>query len=379
MSDFKKVDRLLEEYYTGAISRRQFIRRALLMGLSAAALPGMITSFAAEPARAQAITGTGEVVVCSWGGAYTEAQRKAFFDPFERQTGIRVRTVGVPDLAKIRAMVQTKNVEWDLIDAEGRWVQALGEQGMLERADYNIIPKDEHSPGAISDYGIGSVAYGYVMGWNTQKFPAGRSPSTWQHWFNAQQYPGRRAMYSDPMPILEFALMGDGVPMEQVYQNNQMDVDRAFRFLQSRKSMVNVWYRATTQAETLMRGGEVDIIHSPNGRMINLKRDNQPVDFTYNQGAWMQSFWVTPKGSRNKENAWKLGAYLARAVNQAQFAVYYAGMGMGNVKAYSYMPKEIIDFAITSPANLKVTLRISIPFWAKNTDDIQKRWLAFLG
>jgi hypothetical protein len=43
------------------------------------------------------------------------------------------------------------------------------------------------------------------------------------------------------------------------------------------------------------------------------------------------------------------------------------------------MPKEIIDFAITSPANLKVTLRISIPFWAKNTDDIQKRWLAFLG
>ena len=67
------------------------------------------------------------------------------------------------------------------------------------------------------------------------------------------------------------------------------------------------------------------------------------------------------------------------AVNQAQFAVYYAGMGMGNVKAYNYMPKEIIDFAITSPANLKVTLRISIPWWAKNTDDVQKRWLAFLG
>jgi putative spermidine/putrescine transport system substrate-binding protein len=248
---------------------------------------------------------------------------------------------------------------------------------MLERADYNIIPKDEHSPGAVSDYGIGSVAYGYVMGWNTRKVPGGRGPTTWAQWFNAQAFPGRRAMFSDPMPILEFALMSDGVAMDQLYPN--LDVDRAFRVLQARKSMINIWYRATTQAETLMRGEEVDLIHSPNGRMINLKRDNQPIDFTYNQGAWMQSFWVTPKGSRNKENAWKLGAFLARASNQAQFAVYYAGMGMGNINAYRYMPQEIIDYAITSPANLKVTLRISIPWWAKNTDDVQKRWLAFLG
>ena len=57
-----------------------------------------------------------EVVVCSWGGAYTDAQRKAFFDPFERQTGIRVRTVGVPDLAKIRA-VEPDHVAGDLMDA----------------------------------------------------------------------------------------------------------------------------------------------------------------------------------------------------------------------------------------------------------------------
>jgi putative spermidine/putrescine transport system substrate-binding protein len=376
MADVKKVDALIEEYYTGAISRREFVRRALLLGLSAAALPGLVTSFAAETAHAQQIRGSGEVVVCSWGGAYTEAQRKAFFDPFERESGIRVRTVGVPDLAKIRAMVTTKNVEWDLVDAEGRWVVTLGEQGMLERADYSVIPRDEQNPATVSDYGIGSVAYGYVMGWSTKKFPAGKNPTTWQQWFDAQAFPGRRAMYSDPMPVLEFALLADGVTIDKLYP---LDVDRAFRFLQSKKPLVNVWYRATTQAETLMRGEEVDLIHSPNGRMINLKRDNQPVDFTYNQGAWMQSFWVTPKGAPNKVNAWKLGAFMARAVNQAQFAVYYAGMGMGNTRAYNLMPREIVDFAVTSPQNIKVQVRISIPWWGKNTDDVQKRWLAFIG
>jgi putative spermidine/putrescine transport system substrate-binding protein len=378
MADKRKVGKLLEQYFTGEVTRREFMRRALLLGLSTAALPGLITSFAASPASAQQIKGTGEVVVCSWGGAYTDAQRASFFDPFERESGVRVRTVGIPDLAKLRAMVQTKNVEWDLVDAEGRWVVSLGEQGMLERADYTIIPRDEQNPGSVSDYGIGSVAYGYVMGWSTKKFPVGKNPTTWKQWFDAQAYPGRRAMYTDPMPILEFALMADGVPMNQLYTPT-LDVDRAFRYLQAHKSMINVWYRATTQAETLMRGEEVDLIHSANGRMINLKRDNQPVDFTYNEGAWMQSFWVTPKGSPNKVNAWKLSAFMARAVNQAQFAVRYPGMGMGNTRAYNLMPRESIDYAITSPQNLKVTLQISIPYWAKNTDENQKRWLAFLG
>jgi putative spermidine/putrescine transport system substrate-binding protein len=377
MTDWRKVDRALEEFHTGKIDRRTFFKRAAALGVSASAIPSLVTSFL-SPAQAQErIRGTGEVVVCSWGGAYTEAQRIAFFAPFEQESGIRVRTVSFPDLARIRAMVQNNNVEWDLVDAEGRWVDRLGQENMLERANWNIIPRAEQTAGSLSDYGIGSVAYGYVMGWANRALPGGRAPSTWAEWWDGNTFRGRRAKYADPMPILEFALLADGVPMNQLYPN--LDVDRAFRFLQARKSQINVWYRATAQAETLMRGGEVEFIHSPNGRMINMVRDNQPVNFTYNQGAWMQSFWVTPRGSKNRENAWKLGAFMARAVNQAQFAVNYAGMGMGNPNSYRYLPKEIVDYAITSPQNLARTLRISIPWWSKNTDDIQRRWLAFLG
>ena len=104
------------------IGRRDFVGRAI--GAAAAA-----AGFAAAPRRARGQGG--EVVVCTWGGTYTEAQRKFFFDPFERETGIRVRTVGVPDIAKIRAMVQARAVEWDLVDAEGQMMLRFGADYIL--------------------------------------------------------------------------------------------------------------------------------------------------------------------------------------------------------------------------------------------------------
>ena len=124
------------------LGRRTFLRQALGVGAAAAAGAGIAPS-GPRPARAQA---GGEVVVCTWGGTYTEAQRKFFFDPFEKETGIRVRTVGVPDIAKIRAMVQARAVEWDLVDAEGQMMLRLAADDMLERADFSVISKADLLP-----------------------------------------------------------------------------------------------------------------------------------------------------------------------------------------------------------------------------------------
>src|SRR5438034_7326993 len=150
MSINRRVDKLIEQYYRGGISRRAFIRRACWLGLSAAAVPGLVVEFLTSPARGQT-KGTGEVVVCTWGGSYADAQKKAFFDPFEQETGIRVRVTGIPDVAKIRAMVSTNNVEWDLVDAEGEMMIVLGREGMLERADYSVIDRQGLMRGSTSE------------------------------------------------------------------------------------------------------------------------------------------------------------------------------------------------------------------------------------
>jgi putative spermidine/putrescine transport system substrate-binding protein len=356
------------------MTRREFGRRALGLGIGTAALPGVVASVLDRPAEAQALKGSGEVVVCTWGGSYTDAQRKAFFDPFEKESGIRVRTVGSPDLAKIQAMVQSRAVEWDLVDAEAQMMVRLGAQDMLERADFSIVPKADLFPEAVSEWGIGSVAYGYVLGWSTKKFPQ-KEPSTWKDFFDTQAFPGRRAMYAQPMPVLEFALVSDGVPMNKLYP---LDVDRAFRILERHKASINVWYKSSAQLPTLLRGEEVDLVEGTNGRMADLVKNGVPVKWTYNQGAWMQSFWVVPKGARNRENAMKLMAYYARADAEAQFGELFAN-GVPNRKAYELMSKEAAALLPTAPGNIERQIRLDYVWWSKNVEELTKRWLAFLG
>jgi len=329
-----------------------------------------------SPARAQTLGG-GELVVCSWGGHYADAQKAAFFDPFEKDTGTRVRVVGIPDLAKIQAMVQTNNVEWDLIDAEGQWVINLGRAGLLEPFDWSLIDTKQLVRGTWSKYGVGSVAYSYNLMWSTQVYPAGHSPKPWADFFDTKRLPGRRAAYKQPLPILEFALIADGVPKDKLYP---LDVQRAFKFLTSKKDAVSVWYPQPSQGPTLFRGKEVDMLAGPSVSLVNtMKQQGDPVDFTYDGAGWLQSFWITPKGSKNLQAAMKLQTYFARADNDAKFVDLYPGLGVPNAKAYGMMPKGVAESLPTSPQNAAVEFAVNPEWWADNVEAVTKQWIEWIG
>jgi putative spermidine/putrescine transport system substrate-binding protein len=55
----------------------------------------------------QRLKGSGVVQVCSYGGAFQDAQRKAYFEPFERLSGIKVIEAQGPDPAKVKARWST--------------------------------------------------------------------------------------------------------------------------------------------------------------------------------------------------------------------------------------------------------------------------------
>src|SRR5258706_12847847 len=83
-------------------------RRALALGAGALlAAPAIL-----RPARAQGRA----VYVNSYGGVWESAWKKAFFDPFTAQTGIAIKTVPGVSFAKLKAQVQTRNYEWDVIN-----------------------------------------------------------------------------------------------------------------------------------------------------------------------------------------------------------------------------------------------------------------------
>src|SRR5205823_6054751 len=63
----------------------------------------------ARPARAD----KGELVVVTWGGSLVKAQRKAYFEGFEKETGIKIKDDTPPTPAKLKTMVEPGNVTWD--------------------------------------------------------------------------------------------------------------------------------------------------------------------------------------------------------------------------------------------------------------------------
>src|SRR6266540_2298204 len=101
-------------------------RRDFLVGAGTLAL----TATMGRPAWSQA---KGKVVVCSWGGSFMDTQREAFFKPFQQETGIEVVEATTPEFAKIRAMVESGNIEWEVVNIVPSDYLALVKLGMLEK------------------------------------------------------------------------------------------------------------------------------------------------------------------------------------------------------------------------------------------------------
>jgi len=57
------------------------------------------------------LKGSGEVRIATFGGTMQETQQRAYFEPFEKITGIKVRPFPGSNATKVKAMVDTGNVE----------------------------------------------------------------------------------------------------------------------------------------------------------------------------------------------------------------------------------------------------------------------------
>src|SRR5215471_7300034 len=134
-------------------SRRQIIRAATRLGLGAGAavaldrMIGAPLALAADAPTLPEITsipeklkGSGVVRVCSYGGAFQDAQRKAYFEPFERLSGIKVIESQGPDIVKLKAMLDTNNIEYDVGEFDRAGVIDLTKKGdYWEEIDYSLV------------------------------------------------------------------------------------------------------------------------------------------------------------------------------------------------------------------------------------------------
>ena len=101
-----------------------------------------------------------ELTIVSWGGAYSMSQRKAFHEPFMKETGhIILEDEWAGDVSQIRAQVDTKNYKWDVVDSYPHDAINGCDEGYLERIDTEKLglTADDFIPGGFLECGIGGI------------------------------------------------------------------------------------------------------------------------------------------------------------------------------------------------------------------------------
>src|ERR1700750_1653928 len=177
------------------------------------------------------------LTVVNVGGANANAQKKAFYEPYEK-TGTPVVAVEYNgEQAKIKVMVDSKNVTWDAVEVESPDVARGCDEGLFEKLDWaKIGNKADFLPAAVTDCGIGIFVWSTVMAWDGDKLKAG--PKTWADFWDTKKFPGKRGLRKGARYNLEFALMADGVKPADVYKTlaTKEGADRAFKKLGELKS-----------------------------------------------------------------------------------------------------------------------------------------------
>lgn len=361
------------------LSRRDFLRRTGQISLGAAVLGGMaplVTACGASTKSTGNASGSGKssgkVVVADWGGDIQDAEKKYLYDPFTKETGIEVVLSGPPDDAKIKAMVDSGNVEWDVVAGAVSDVLALGTK-YFEPLPDSVKTADGVDPKYITDYSAGYYVFSTNLGWNT-KATNGKPLNTWADFWNTGSYPGKRtlAFGGGNDPQLEFALLADGVPMESLYP---LDIDRAFTMLKDIKPSIAQWWSSGSQPGQMLSSGQVAAASIWVGRAQDLKKAGAPVDFTFNQGMIIPAAWIVPKGAPNKDNAFKLIEYSLRPEIQGAVWGNYSE-GPTNSKAFDKMSQEWAKTLPTYPDNAKVQFVRDEQWWGKNRTDVLQRFQA---
>ena len=321
-----------------------------------------------------------QLTVTSWGGAYQMSQRKAYMEPYSKATGTKITEEEYNgELAKIKAMVDAKSVNWDVVDVDsGRAIQGCTE-GVLETIDWSKLGLDRSKfTGADKfDCAVPTILYATVIAYDKDKTPNG--PQTIADLFDTAKFPGKRGLQKDPGVNLEWALIADGVAAADVYKvlATPEGVARAFKKLDTIKKDV-VWWEAGAQPPQLLADGQVVMTSSWNGRIYDANK-NSGKHFAI---MWDSQFldwdlWAIPKGDPRMDDAYKFVAFASSPAAQAD-QTHYISYGPGNVDAIPNVDPAILPNLPTAPDNMKTAVLLDAAFWGDHGDDLRQRFTAWL-
>jgi len=340
-----------------------------------------LTALLAAPILAQA---EDSLTVIAFGGANGAAIKKHMVDPFAQSRGINVLLDSYSGgIAEMKAQVEAGRIQWDVVSVEALDLERACSEGLLERIDHSLLPEGidgtpasaDFIPGALTECGVAADVFAVVFAYNEQTIGKNR-PQSIADVFDLKKIPGKRALQKRPHVAMEWALMADGVPKNQIYQvlATEQGQARAFNKLDSIKPSI-VWFDSWSQAPQLLNDGGAVLVQSANGRFYDaIRRENKPFVVVWDGMVYDLDVWTILKGTPRREAA-------------MQFILYATGSkpltGMADV-AYGptrkssapLLPAEVKPHLPTS--HLSVGLQGDAEFWADHGEALSEKFNEWL-
>jgi putative spermidine/putrescine transport system substrate-binding protein len=346
-----------------------FTRRALLHAAGLAGATGILASVGDRAARAAQEFAGKSVVFASWGGSFQDAQAACYCAPFAAASGANVVQAGPVEYAKLRTMVQSGHPVWDVADVTIEFLYTAAKDGLFEKIDLKLVNLDRIAPTYQHPYGVGDIVWSYNIAHSSTAFPDGNGPKNWADVFDLKRFPGTRTMRDRVAPMLEVALLADGVPPDKLYP---LDVDRAFKKLDTIKKNTIFW-TTNSQSQQLFTDGEVSCGLILNGRAYDAVQKGAKITLEWNQNIQSVDYLVVPKGSKNIDVAMGLIDMMTVAENQAKLANLIA-YSPTNPAAFDTIDKAIAPWLSTNPENASKGFVINADYWRDQYEKLAERW-----
>lgn len=327
--------------------------------------------FAAAPAFAQR-----DLTIVAGGGQLQDHMRRTLFETFTARTGIPVRDSSYDyNVGPIRAMVQARNVTWDVVLVEAPDLIRGCEDGVFERIDWSVVNREKFLPGGATTCGAGAIGWGVSVFRDVNRNPTG--PSNWREFWDTQRFPGRRTLRRGARMTLEIALMGDGVPAADVYRvlATPAGQQRAFAALDRIRPSLVFWTGGQQPLEWV-NAGEVAYAVGFVGRTANAIKAGARLDLNWDTLLYSYDYWAVVRGSPNAANAMRLIDWITDA---------------GPLRALSQVwPINPVNAAVANDPAVHAAnplmmsnhqdqgLRIDTEFWLDQGTDLEQRFASWL-
>lgn len=339
-------------------------RRTMLVGIAGAAFVAHAPFVRAQSAPLNFV---------GYGGSYGDAVNTHLVKPFEKESGIAVRQSANQALAPLKIQVISKNVQWDLVElAGGDFLTGLRDD-LFEPIDTSIVKLDNVPEFARHKFGVEFALFLSGIGYDQRKIPDAQAPQTWADVWDLNRFKGMRGLskHISDSPTLEVALLAAGVPIDKLYP---LDVDLAFNSLK-KLGINNVhWNNSNQEPVDFLQQGQGPISQIASGRVAIANRKGAKIGFVYNQLQLNGDYLVVPKGSKNKEAAFRLMNFIINndeaAVNWMKETTYT----LSNERAVKMMPPDIAAQLPTSPTMHGKFFQKDFTWWGVNGPAVTVRF-----